>query len=1019
MVYSRFSSDQDVLECERLVLRVSRSLARDWNDADDLAQDSWVAALHSAPENLRSPSSWMARIARRGAAGQTRARLRRSDVEQLSYEAKFQDSPLEELAQIGASGEVRRALDRLASKYREVIFLRYFEDLTHLEISKRLVIPLDTTRTRLKRGLSKLRKEFEVDGQLDRSRWCLLMAGWVREEQHMAGTRAAQLGSSLSAGVAGFSAALVGAFALVTLLFGLGHAKRASTERVALGSLNLERVSAQPAATFTPKNAPREAVRMSNQGVESIALGVVVRAQSDQAPLPGVVLCLERLGVDHSTPQTTATDVEGRALLAFAETGEYLLTSDLGHARLVQLVAGEARAIELSVDGDLVVRGQTQSLDGTLLPWADVWIYPQGDLSRGRIGARSDRMGNYELRGVLRSASLSAGTADQVIGDLRRVVDLADRAGGSKIIGADLRTAGPARVCTGTITDEFCRPLAGVRIQAQGGVGRRGYRFSPSGGMTIFAPSPMAYTDVDGNFTLEGVRGSYRTLNVSLPGYIGQRVILEWVKEMPSRGTVVRLSRGASLTGFVQGPSGERLSGVRIEARSRHTAASCSAISDARGAFQLRGLELGEHEVSAVGAGLLRADSSLEVRDLGAYSWNPLLVKAATIRGHISSAEFGSLMGFGLELVAERQDAASIDQQLEVSAATRLGADGGFSMATRDEGPFELRLWSLKGGSTPVAAWRGLRKSLESIELRVESVRADCGQVRATLTGDTRSEHHVELWSSALKRPLVLSEGEHPGNLAAEGLWPGSYGVVYFSAGRAPVRLKDFQLEAGEHLDLGSLEVPAAASVRIVMVGGDAHVLSAALGARAFLAGANGSKLALRLEHATGEVERLSEREFQIGGLAPGSYAFSLSGSHMAWRQEQLDLVAGAETVVEWNIAVREYTHLEFTFPARVTAKGSAFTVFRSDRGEVFVRLAVGRHGYLSVYASQIVLGEGNWTVESVSDDWHTITSFSVPASGPVIVGESPWEYSEAAAAFSARGEIGFKAIFEYAQAQD
>ncbi|MEG1410492.1 MAG: sigma-70 family RNA polymerase sigma factor [Terrisporobacter sp.] len=53
-------------------------------------------------------------------------------------------------------------LDKLPQKYRDVIVLKYFEDLTIEEIANTLEIPIGTARTNLYRGLENIRKSMKV-----------------------------------------------------------------------------------------------------------------------------------------------------------------------------------------------------------------------------------------------------------------------------------------------------------------------------------------------------------------------------------------------------------------------------------------------------------------------------------------------------------------------------------------------------------------------------------------------------------------------------------------------------------------------------------------------------------------------------------------------------------------------------------------------------------------------------------------------------------------------------------------
>lgn len=62
---------------------------------------------------------------------------------------------------------VRRAMDHLVSKYRQVISLYYFDQLRYDQISKVLKIPINTVRTHLKRAKNQLRKLLKRDNATD------------------------------------------------------------------------------------------------------------------------------------------------------------------------------------------------------------------------------------------------------------------------------------------------------------------------------------------------------------------------------------------------------------------------------------------------------------------------------------------------------------------------------------------------------------------------------------------------------------------------------------------------------------------------------------------------------------------------------------------------------------------------------------------------------------------------------------------------------------------------------------
>jgi RNA polymerase sigma-70 factor (ECF subfamily) len=53
---------------------------------------------------------------------------------------------------------VQRAVDSLPEDYRDVIVLRFMEDLTYDEIARQLGVPVSTIETRLHRAKKQLRQ---------------------------------------------------------------------------------------------------------------------------------------------------------------------------------------------------------------------------------------------------------------------------------------------------------------------------------------------------------------------------------------------------------------------------------------------------------------------------------------------------------------------------------------------------------------------------------------------------------------------------------------------------------------------------------------------------------------------------------------------------------------------------------------------------------------------------------------------------------------------------------------------
>jgi RNA polymerase sigma-70 factor (ECF subfamily) len=138
--------------------RLARGLVRDESAAEDLAQDTWVAALRARPADLRA---WMSVVARNFAR-----RSRRDEGLRSAHEARgARSEPVEGPDEIGARVELQRklaeALLALEEPYRSALVLRYLDGLSTIQVAEKLGVSHDAARQRISRGLAKLRERLD------------------------------------------------------------------------------------------------------------------------------------------------------------------------------------------------------------------------------------------------------------------------------------------------------------------------------------------------------------------------------------------------------------------------------------------------------------------------------------------------------------------------------------------------------------------------------------------------------------------------------------------------------------------------------------------------------------------------------------------------------------------------------------------------------------------------------------------------------------------------------------------
>lgn len=173
----------EVLASQGRALRgLARSLLADAHAAEDVEQETWLACLrHPGVVPVRF-SAWLGTVAKRLALRRKRGEERRhAREERAAASERGVDAAVRGLER-GLEREealrsVTQALLALDEPFKSALLLRYYEDRTPSEIAAELGLPLATVKSRLARGLEKLRArlgaEFGDEGRLTRALFVL------------------------------------------------------------------------------------------------------------------------------------------------------------------------------------------------------------------------------------------------------------------------------------------------------------------------------------------------------------------------------------------------------------------------------------------------------------------------------------------------------------------------------------------------------------------------------------------------------------------------------------------------------------------------------------------------------------------------------------------------------------------------------------------------------------------------------------------------------------------------------
>lgn len=153
--------------------RLARRLVTDAATADDLASDTLVAwSATNAP--VHSVRAWLATVLRHFAERQHRRDERRRRAERDAAMPRLERATDESLATAELHKDLVDAVLALDPTYRAAIVLRFLDELPLHEVAHRLDVPVETARTRIRRGLDKLRTRLD-ERHGGRAAWAALV----------------------------------------------------------------------------------------------------------------------------------------------------------------------------------------------------------------------------------------------------------------------------------------------------------------------------------------------------------------------------------------------------------------------------------------------------------------------------------------------------------------------------------------------------------------------------------------------------------------------------------------------------------------------------------------------------------------------------------------------------------------------------------------------------------------------------------------------------------------------------
>jgi len=654
---------------------LARSLLADRDLAADVAQETLVLAWRRGLADVLDVRAFLAQMLRRLAGRRVRREHDRRARELAAPPQPTAPAVADVVQKASMQREVTDAVLRLAEPYRTAILLRFLEERSYAEIAAATNAPLETVRTRIKRGLQQLRHDLDLRHGAARA-WAVPILGVTGFREAVVGAGSAGAGAA-AAGVLFMSwqtkmTVAAGAALLGLLMWQCWPAAPAVTEQGSAGAGAPLVVAAAPSAgkdrvlpqrVPAPVDAPTPA---TNAGVSWEARGRVV----DEATNQGLDGARVAFGLGSVTRGEVTTAADGTFALPFQHSSPGFVELDVQHADfatthvplLEHIARSETAASTIAELGDVLLArgaqlgGRVLAADGrTPVTGARVLYYramfgvPMLVFSSMLQLTSTDGDGRYALQrrfgpGYRRQWLLAL--TDGGVG--WRELEPSRRASDDRAFDLVLRPSATVRV---RAVDSTNAPLAGVEVVAWPGFEPLSSTHDPANKQ----PSPpslpaflRAVTTADGHCVLQlpigadgfsfgkPMRGGAYVLTASRSGHRRTAVAVD-LRAGADQELLVRLVAGTTVAvaGSVRSSEGMLIAGAKVMAHSA-TAAPQEITSDAHGHFAFAALDAaeGEFTLHAHAAGFTAAERTESCGDRrGELQVDLVLQPAFTLTG--------------------------------------------------------------------------------------------------------------------------------------------------------------------------------------------------------------------------------------------------------------------------------------------------------------------------------------------------------------------------------------------------
>jgi RNA polymerase sigma factor (sigma-70 family) len=606
--FARASSIDEIFDHEPWLRQLALQVVSDPNTAEDLLQETWIAAMRRPP--TKSPRAWLRRVFYNRVRSHWRSETIRVDCEVWASRGEVDEVQEQVIARSELQASLRNALMELSEPYRSAMLDYYLRENPSSLIARRAGIPESTVRWRLMRGRQQLRDRLDRETPGGRAAW--LSGLIVSIDPSVAHSLRVTARSGL-----GFTSLVTCALLAVCTIVAIQLFPEAQPTDESPGDTSLPRVAVLDEGLATGSATP-------DAGTPA--------AQSDEQRTS------EELPIESTLPTMALHTGADKAIKENGGSpGEYLLNVRVVDVATTAPIQG-AEVYLIGKDGlELLTHSNTDGEAAAVFNDADFH------------GA-----GFKPLEGL---ASLRVFAPNRPWGYMQSVSrDLIQRIGDSGTLVIPLDSEYSA--VRGQVTDESGNPLPGVRVSL--GVSDGMPQFSSLPGYYSTLAPLICTTDATGHYEFDGVWLRSVELLAQLDGFLNSTLQLSMTEEWQTE-VQLKLRRGHEVSGIVRDSSGNPVGGASVWFDPEEFLTPLSSqgtegydhrllgitkivLTDELGRFQLTGLPGVELRLWAQSSQdpALVAHALMTPGDLDRASWNPVLLERAPLEvqvvGDLSSS---------------------------------------------------------------------------------------------------------------------------------------------------------------------------------------------------------------------------------------------------------------------------------------------------------------------------------------------------------------------------------------------